>query len=1137
MFINQQQTKGMKLTANPAWLSLSPHGGNGSGAKFLRIMKLTTIIILAACLHTSAKGVAQQTITFSGKEVSLESVFTAIKKQTTYRFFFNTDMLTNASKITIDVKNAQIEQVMNMALKDQPLTFTIKGRTIFIMKKPEEVKKSVQVAAPTGDPITVSGRVTDENGEPLAGANVKVKGGTNGVTTDAQGRFTLNNVDPNASLEVSFVGRETEILSVKGKSVFSVALGQKVGTLDETVVIAYGTTSRRLNTGNVSTIKSTEIEKQPVNNPLLALQGRVPGLFITQASGVPGSGVTVRIQGQNSITSGNDPLYVIDGVPYVSQLLSTNIGTILGASPGGANGNPMNYINPNDIESIEVLKDADATAIYGSRAANGAILITTKKGKEGKTKVDINGQKGWGQITRNIDLLNTQQYIQMRREAFKNDNAVIGSRDYDVNGLWDTTRYTDWQKTLIGKTASYTDISARVGGGTAGVNYSIGGTYHKETTVFPGDFSDKKGGIHFSLRSTSNSQKFRIQLSGNYLADNNNLPQLDLTSSALRLAPNAPALYNSDGSLNWMPNNAGTSSSWINPLRGLYNAYKNNTTNLLSNAVLSYQVLPGFEIKSSFGYNSLQTKEFAGFPLIAYAPENRSFLTSSALYTNNNINSWIIEPQAFYRCAIDKGKLELLVGTTILQNNSNGESLLGDGYSNDLILEDIKSATTITAQGSVKSIYKYNAIFGRINYDWLDKYIINITARRDGSSRFGSKNQFHNFASIGGAWIFTSERFIKNNLSFLSFGKMRGSYGTTGNDQIGDYRYLNLYTPINAGVPYQNTSAIEVTALPNPYLQWEKTKKLQFGLDLGFVKDRILLTVNYVRNTSSNQLLSYALPVMTGFPGIISNFPATIQNTAWELSLNVTNIKANHFNWSTNFNLTVPENKLISFPDLATSTYASLLVIGEPITVTKAYHFLGVDQLNGVFQFSDSHGNPTTTPNNLTDKTVLINTLPKFYGGFQNNLKYKGLQLDFLFQFVKQIGSNYLYNYANVPGQFVRGYNNEPVTVLNRWQKAGDVSSIQKVSQNFSLSGSADNFRFSDAVYSDASYIRLKNLSLSWQLPDKWLRMAHLQSSRIYIQGQNLLTITDYQGMDPENMSSTSLPPLRVITLGLQIGF
>jgi TonB-linked SusC/RagA family outer membrane protein len=1132
----------MKLTANPAWLWLSPHIDKQSGAKFLRIMKLTTIIILAACLHTSAKGIAQQTITFSGKEVKLENVFNAIKKQTNYRFFFNTDMLSNASKVTIEVKNANVEQVMNMALKDQPLTFTIKGRTIFIMKKPEEEKKNTQVER-TGDPITVSGRVTDDQGQPLAGANVKVKGGSNGVTTDAEGRFTLNNVDPNASLEISFVGHETQLLAVKGKTVFSVALGQKQSILDETVVIAYGTTSRRFSTGNVTTIKAADIERQPVNNPLLALQGAVPGLLITQASGVAGGGVVVRVQGENSIGRGSDPLYVIDGIPYTSQLLPNLAGTLLRGSGGpvingvqGGGGNPLTYINPADIESIDVLKDADATAIYGSRAANGAILITTKKGKAGQTKVGLNIQTGWTKVKRKLDLLNNEQYIAMRREAFRNDNATVNltTTDFDLNGLWDSTRFTDWQDVLIGGTGNFTDLQASVTGGSTNTQIFVGAGYHLEKTVFPGDFNDQKGSIHFNINNVSSNQRFRIQFSGNYLVDNNKLPQVDLTASALQLAPTAPALYNEDGTLNWMVNANGT-SSWTNPLKYTIQKYRSKTTNLISNVNLSYKLLPDLEVKSSIGYNDLGVNDFSLSPLTAEKPEERVNTQNSAAFMSSKINSWIIEPQISYRKKIWKGSLEALVGTTINQINSNYQQIVGFGFISDEVLEDIKSASSVSVGNTGKAVYKYNAAFGRINYNWENKYILNLTARRDGSSRFGRESQFHNFWSSGFAWIFTKERWIKNIFSFLSFGKLRGSYGTTGNDQIGDYQFLNLYTPVTVDVPYQNVAGLEVKGLPNPHFAWEETKKLQFGIDIGLFNDRIIATANFARNRSSNQLLPYSLPWVTGAGALSAiNFPATIQNVSWELSLSIDNIKTKEFTWSSNINLTIPKNKLVEFPNLEQSTYNGRLFIDEPISINKAYRYIGVDPASGVFMFEDKNGNSVSSPNFTTDQTVLINTMPKYFGGFKNNIAYKGFQLDFLFQFVKQIGKNYLFN--GTPGRFVAGLGNQPVDVLNRWQKPGDLTDFQKFSQNTTLNSSASNFRSSDESFSDASFIRLKNLSLSYTLPQGWNKFR-IQNFRVFLQAQNLLTVTSYKGLDPETKSATILPPLAVLTLGFHLDF
>ncbi len=440
------------------------------------------------------------------------------------------------------------------------------------------------------------------------------------------------------------------------------------------------------------------------------------------------------------------------------------------------------------------------------------------------------------------------------------------------------------------------------------------------------------------------------------------------------------------------------------------------------------------------------------------------------------------------------------------------------------------------SSASFSNVYKYAAIFSRINYNWLDKYIINLTARRDGSSRFGTQNHFNNFGAAGFAWIFTEESFIKNNLSFLSFGKLRGSYGITGSDQLGDYSFMNLYNPVSVGTPYQGALGLAPFGLSNPYLEWEETSKLQLGFDLGLLNDRILINSTYACNRSSNQLLNYGLPSITGWSGIYLNIPATIRNTNWEFSLNSINLKTKNFNWSTAINLTIPRNKLIAFPDLASSTYATIFRIGHPTSVKLLYHLLGTDPATGEYIVADANGKPTTTPDYSTDRTILTNTLPKYYGGVQNSIQYKGIQLDVLFQFVKQIGPNILFAnnpYAPIPpGAFIPGYSNQPLTVLDRWQKPGDQTRIQRYSIGYL---SADKALASDAAYTDASFIRLKNLSLSWQIPDKWKQRIHLQHCRIYLQGQNLLTITNYQGLDPESMTISSLPPLKILTLGLQI--
>jgi len=1102
--------------------------------KTLLVMNLTVILSLVVCLQVSANAYSQKTITLSQKNVPLETVFKEIKKQTGYTFFCKYEWLQQARKVDIDVRNASLDQVLELCFKDQPLTYAIVNTTIMVRLREG---RDVNVAEPS-QLIDIKGKVTNDKGEPLSGASVEIKNSKRGTFTDANGMFELKQVDANAMLLVSFTGYAVREITVKRNTFIPVSLALNTSSLDETVVIAYGTTTQRLSTGNVSTVKAADIAKQPVNNLLLALQGRVPGLLITQPSGLAGSSIKVRIQGQNSIMNGNDPLYVIDGVPVVSQLPMTGIDAVLG-SPGpnyNGNGNPLNYINPSDIESVDILKDADATAIYGSRAANGAILITTKKGKTGPMHFDLNMQKGWGQVPRKLNMLNTRQYLDMRYEAFRNDGITLTSPFASANDLkvWDTTRYTDWQKKLIGGTANYANISTSISGGTSTMQYLVGGTYHKETTVFPfpSDFADEKGTVHFNLNSSSANQKFRMQFSGSYMYDKNQLPQTDLTQAALLLEPDAPVLYNPDGSINWGPNATGTSTFSSNPMINVYTKYRNSTSNLISNFIAGYKILPGLDISTSVGYNNMQTNDFRPNPLIAIRPELRSTSQRYADYGDRNLSSWIIEPQAKYTKNISGGKLDLLIGTTILDIKTNTGYLRGAGHLSDEMLEDIHTAATITTFYTFRSDYKYDAAFARLNYNWQDKYIIDLNARRDGSSRFGDANRFHNFGSVGGAWLFYNEGFIRKNFHFLSFGKLKGSYGTTGSDQIGDYNFMSLYNLYGgATVPYQGINSLIPAGLPNPHLQWEETRKLLLGIDLGLLQNRVLLSATYVQNRSSNQLLSYSLPSVTGFSGQLLNFPATIENKDWEFSVNTINIHSRDFNWTSSVNVTIPKNKLIAFPNLSTSAYSNQLVIGQPISVIKAVHLLGVDTATGSYKYESK-----TDPLNPTypdDYTKLVNIDPKYYGGFQNSIGYMGFEFDFLFQFVKQLGYNdaLFWNGNRYPGNFFRGFSNQPVAVLDRWQKPGDNASIKQ------FSTSPDYYVIgSDYRYSDASYIRLKNVAISWEFPAKWISKSHFRNCRITAQGQNLLTITKYKGLDPENQSMTSLPPLRVWTMGIQVG-
>jgi TonB-linked SusC/RagA family outer membrane protein len=1103
-------------------------------------VRITGIILLAACLNVSARGTAQR-LSIDVKNVSLEKVFADIEQQSNYVFTYDALLLAGTRPVTIELKEASIEDILRAALKNQLLDFSILNNTVFIKRKVKTEPNNLPAAIDGGTSPNipeVTGNITDETGQPLAGATIKLKDGKVVGFSDEKGNFKLKNVSVNAVIEISFTGYGVTEVPVNSKSALKISLKRANNKLDDVQVIAYGTTTERLNTGDVTTVTAKEIEEQPVSNPLEALEGRVPGLVINQLTGAPGGGFTVQIRGQNSISNGNDPFYVIDGVPYPSQTLGLVNGT-LGQDVNGNrySGNPLNFINPADIESIEILKDADATSIYGSRAANGAILITTKKGKAGSMKVDANLYSGVGKVTREEKLLNTPQYLQMRREAFYNDSISLGDQTNISNApdllFWDTTRFTNWQKVLIGNPAHYDDAQVSVSGGTTNTQYLIGGGYHRETTVFPvilpGQGADQKVSLHFNMLNSSENKKLKLSLSGSYVSDLNSVQPVDFTGTAYTLPPDAPAIYNPDGSLNWAPVTPGQTGTWSNPFALLTRKYKGITSNLVGNALISYELLAGLHLKASMGYTNTQTDEVNTDPTTVFDPA-RNVTSGFSIFNSTNTNSWIIEPQADYRVSLGKGGvLSALAGSTLHENNTDVKTIQASGFISDALLEDIGSASSLSPTSS-SAQYKYSAFFGRLNYNWQDKYLLNITARRDGSSRFGPGKQFADFGAIGTAWIFSEENFFKQSLSFISFGKIRASYGTSGNDQIGDYRFLDLYTTTSN--PYQNIQGLYVSNLFNPDLAWELDKKLEGGMELGFLKDRIMINTSYFRNRSGNQLMTTPLSLVTGFPSITANLPALVQNSGIEMVLNTTNIRSKNFNWKSSVNLSIPRNKLVSFANLKSSPYTNTLIVGQPINIIKAYHLIGVNDTTGIYQFATAKGGPTYNPTYNVDNTKLINTTPRFYGGFLNSFQWKGFTLDFIFQFTKQTSPNIFQYYSPMPG----AKDNQPAIVLNRWQKAGDVKPFQQFSQDYSSNAynGLSYLEYSDFAYSDASFIRLKNLSFSYIIPASNLKRWHLQNLRVYIQGQNLLTFTKYIGMDPESQS-IGLPPLKVWTGGIQI--
>lgn len=1118
-------------------------------------MKLTAIFLLACCLQVSAIGFSQ-TVTYSGKNVQLEKVLTEVKKQTGYTVAANMRLLRNAPLVTVQASGQGLDAFLHSVLDGAGLQFTLINKTIFISPAPAPQPSSVPVQEaalqPEPPPPPITGRVLNPDRQPLQGATVLVKGSKKGVETNNNGLFTIE-AQVGDVLVISYTGFKTKEVKLTTAAVGAIVLELSDNKLDEVQIIAYGKTSRRLSTGNSAGIKAEDIEKQPINNPLLSLQGRVPGISITQVSGMPGGGIDVKIQGRNSIRSGSDPLYIVDGIPLLSQLpqieageanILGNSGTVAEGSRAAA-GNPLSFINPLDIESIEVLKDADATAIYGSRAGNGAILITTKKGKEGRMQLNANIQNGWTWQPARIEVLNTREYLDMRYEAFKNGNIDWKATNVNADDLkvWDTTRYTNWQNELLGKVSQFRTISTTISGGDNGTTYLVGGTYANEGVPFPGDFGNKRISLNFNLGKISLNQKLRLKFSGNFQNNSSLLPGVtDITSKAMFLEPNAPNPFNNDGTINWQPNAAGVSTftEIANPYINLLRTYKRTINNFFGNWSVGYQVLKNLEISNSMGFTYANTETISSTPTTTIAPENRSATPNSAIYGSRLLNSWIIEPQITYNTKLFAGNLNLLLGGTALANNSDIKTITGQSYSSDALLGNAGSAAT-TSVSSDGNQYKYAAIFYRMNYNLNDEYILNFTFRRDGTSRFGKNNQFHNFGAIGAAWIFTKSKFLISENSWLSFGKIRTSYGITGNDQIADFIFIPRYGNAAAQVPYQGGTGLKISGLPNPNLQWETTKKLSLGINLGAFNDKILLNIDYNINTSDNQLNpNFFLPRITGFAGYTNNFPGTVRNTNWEFTLSTQNLKRVNFEWSTNFNVTIARNKLVSFPELESSAYASTYRIGESLDMVLLSKFAGVNPLTGLYQFENKYGQLTDSPT-YPDDLFSLSLNPSLYGGFENNFSLGDFNLSIFFQFTKQNGFEPILGRgigsSATPGAFTRGTSNQPISILNRWRSVGDQAIIKKFSSQTNESNTLSAYG-SNMGYTDASFARLKNVSFSWKISPKFIKQFGIQSARIFANGQNLLTITRYKGLNPERpVSVAALPPMRVFVMGANIGF
>jgi len=1144
----------------------------GSCNQTLLVMKFTIFLLLTAILQVSARSTAQ-TVTYSGKAVSLTTVFSEIKKQTGYLFFYRNEDLAGSRPVTLQLRNTPLQDALQQALAGQPLSFAIQGNTIFITMKP--VVSATSSAGAASDmappPDSVHGRILDSMGTPLAGASVMVKGSKRGTVTDARGDFVLKGINPvNLTLVISFTGFTSKEYKVKDANRFFVMMSRSNSPLDDVQVVAYGTNTRRFSVGSISTVTSEDIEKQPVTNVLLALEGRVAGLSVSPSSGAPGAYAPIQVRGQNTLLSNigatmtgqnlnrfisnaqapyDQPMIIIDGVPFAPG--NQNISIL--SSLAGYNGvNPASGIsslgglNPSDVESISVLKDADATSIYGSQGASAVIVITTKKGKPGKTNLNVKVNTGPNKVTRTIPLLSTPQYLQMRREAAANDKLPVTAANVNIFPdilVFDTTRQIDWFHRFLGGTANTTDAYASLSGGTTNSSFLLSGGYTHANYNYPGNFADNRVTLHSGFHYSSSDRRLNVDFGTDYSYDKNNSPSAPPASgSAMLTPPDVPELLDPSGKLIW--NYKGVDLTNFQPYAYLKQPSSIQSYSVTGNLRVSYQLARGFNFSTNVGYSRVTTKQIQQTPLASQPP---TATTASANFANTDYQSVNIEPQLDYRRNIGRGDFSALVGGTYKTNTSSGTTLAGSGYPNDALIGSIDPATTVSAYDAY-NIYKYAGVFGRLGYIYDREYIVSLTGRRDGSSNFGPGRQFGSFGSVGLGWIFSEEKAFQRLLPFVSYAKLAGNYGTNGSDGVAAYNFQDFWKLAGTATPlFQGTRGYNPVNAYNPNYSWASKRSLNLSMDLGFIHDRVLTNFTWYRSRTGNQLVNYTLPTQTGFANVVENLNATVQDQGLEVTISTVNIKTNKFRWTSTFNISANRNKLISFPGLATSSYASMYTIGKPVSQVFGFKYKGINDTTGVFQFASSKGGNTYTPaySPVTkggDMQYIADLTPKYSGGFGNTVTYHGFSLTAFFHFSKQLGRNYLYGiYSSVtPGAEA----NLPTLALDHWRQPGDHAPMQRLTTGAAgglgstAARAASNFLTSDGAYTDASYIRLQTLSLSYTLPAGYLKKAGIRNAMVYVNAQNLFTITGYKVGDPELPGSVyGIPLQRIIAGGLSLDF
>ncbi len=942
----------------------------------------------------------------------------------------------------------------------------------------------------TAQQKSVKGTVISKiDNQPIPGANIQIKGTTIGAISDIDGNFIIQVPGNESVLIISFIGYLTQEITVGNQSTFEIFLAEDTRQLGEVIVVGYGEQDRKTLTSSISSVSSKDIENLPMSSPDQMMQGRAAGVLITSNSGTPGGGMFVRVRGTTSINANNDPLYVVDGIPIVSGNLSA-------VGLGGGTANAMADINPADIESMEILKDASATAIYGARAANGVVLITTKRGKNQKAKVSIGAYHGVQSAWRKPDLVDGATFEMLRNEAAVNNG---GQPIYPDPNQAISTNYSDF----IFRDAPITNFDVSVTGGNDQVRYLVSASdFSQDGIIAPTSFGRRTGRLNLDAFV---SDKLKIGTSILYSRNTRNrVNNDDNIAGALggtHFFPSNLAPYQPDGSYTKF-------SIFENPIAVI----NENDITMVTNRVLAtvygeYEFFPGLSLRSTFSvdYNNIKEDTYINTLLNAGAAVNG--LANSIVSVNDN---WIQENVLNYQTTFgDIHGLSVLLGSTLQQSSFERTTASGQQFpSNDFKRIASAAVQTSSSDGSVWGIA---SLFSRVNYSLKNRYLLTLNVRRDGSSRFGIANRWGTFPSAAIGWRISEEDFFTKG-KLVSDLKLRSSYGITGNQNgINDFQSRGLWA---GGANYTNSPGTQPSQLANPELKWERTAQFNIGVDLSLLSERLNITFDYYNKQTADLLLAVPIPRSSGFTSIFQNF-GEMENKGFELSISGTPVMKGDFVWDVNFNIAQNRNNIKKLAQAIPVYNRDIIRMEEGIPMYSFWMHkqLGVNPETGDPIWETMDPNRPFDPN--IDRFIVGNAWPDFFGGFTNSFKYKNFDAMIFFQY--SYGNDQLFWSRFFQEHGGTRNTNFLSSQLDRWQQPGDITMVPRMTN----ANYAANLRPSRLV-EDGSYLRLKNMSIGYILPVSWIQKLGMSSARFYISGQNLLTFTNYSGMDPEVNSTAS---------------